>query len=327
MKNILITGGTGFIGHHIVRYFLKNTDFNFVSLDRVDLSSTIDRLYEVIKENDEWKDRVRIVWHDLKSPIGDVIAEKIGNVDYILHLAAGSHVNRSIKDPLGFVMDNVVGTVNLLEYARKYLKNLKLFLNFSTDEVFGPSPNDEKFEENDRHNPCNPYSASKSAAEQMCNSYFVTYDMPIIITHTMNVYGPRQNKEKFIPLVINRLLEGEKIQIHTDKNQTNSGSRCYLFADDAADAILFLLKNFTPGEKYNIASEYEVSNLEMAHLIARVMGKELDCEMVYPRDIRPGHDFKYSVSGEKVKQMGWRQKVSIEEGISRVVEWELNNNV
>ena len=325
MKNILVTGGTGFIGHHIVRYIFKNTDFNVISLDRIDLSSTINRLYEVVEENEKWKKRLKIVWHDLKAPLGNAVIEKIGNVDYIFHLAAGSHVDRSVKDPVGFVMDNIVGTINLLEYARHHLKNLEVFLYFSTDEVFGPASNGVKFKENDRHNPRNPYSATKSAAEQMCNAYFATYKIPVITTHTMNVYGPRQSKEKFIPMVINRLKEGKKIQIHTNKEQTKSGSRHYLYADDAAAAILFLSERATPGEKYNIASEYEVTNLQMAQTIAKIMDKELICEMVYPEDIRPGHDLRYSVSGEKVKNMGWKQKVTIEEGIERVVEWELQN--
>tara|TARA_R110000824_G_scaffold331078_1_gene517822 strand:+ start:4434 stop:5438 length:1005 start_codon:yes stop_codon:yes gene_type:complete len=320
-QNILITGGAGFIGHHIVEYLLKNTDHNIVSLDRIDTSCTLGRLSQILLENPEYRPRLKIVWHDLKSPINNHVAEEIGSIDYILHLAAGSHVDRSVKNPVGFVMDNIVGTVNLLEYARHELAaTLKIFLNFSTDEVYGPAIEGIKFKEDDRHNPCNPYSASKSAAEHMCNSYFTTYGVPVITTHTMNVYGIRQSNEKFIPLIVDKMLKGEKIQIHTDE-EGNVGSRKYLNAADVASAILFLLEKGTVGEKYNIASDEEISNLQLAATIAEIMGEALDYELKYPKETRGKNDTRYSISGQKLRALGWQQKIFLQDGLREVVKW------
>ena len=325
MKRILITGGAGFIGHHLIEYMLETTDYEIVSLDRLDVSSNLSRIHEVIKNNEEWKKRVKIVWHDLKAQLNDFVVQQIGKIDYILHLAAGSHVDRSVVNPVGFVMDNVVGTTNLLEYARHQLPDLDVFLYFSTDEVFGPAVNGTKFAEDDRHNPCNPYSASKSAAEQICNAYKVTYNMPVITTHTMNVYGIRQNKEKFIPLVIDKLKNNKKILIHSNKDKTLPGARKYLHAKDVSAAMLYLLENGNAGEKYNIASNTEVSNLELAQIIAGIMNKELDYELAYPQSTRGHNDFRYSISGEKMKKMGWAQQIKLEDGLRGIVEWVLEN--
>jgi len=322
-KNILVTGGAGFIGHHLIQFILETTDYNVVSLDRIDTSSSLSRLYDVLESNNEWKKRVRIVWHDLKAPLNEYIAKKIGTVDYILHLAAGSHVDRSIIDPVGFVMDNVVGTTNLLEYARE-LPDLKIFLNFSTDEVFGPAVNGLKFNEDDRHNPCNPYSASKSGAEQMCNAYCVSYKVPVITTHTMNVYGIRQNKEKFVPLVIHKLLKNEKIFVHADENGV-IGSRKYLNARDVSSAIMFLLKNGKIGQKYNISSSEEVDNLKLAFKIAKIMNKDLSYETIYPSKTRGVNDIRYSISGNKIKDLGWKQEIFLEQGLKEIINWYKEN--
>lgn len=321
-KTLLITGGAGFIGHHIVEHVLKTTPHKVVSMDRIDTSSSLNRLYEVVKNNEEWRQRLQIVWHDLKAPINEYVAEQIGHVDYILHLAAGSHVDRSVRNPVGFVMDNVIGTVNLLEYART-LDQLILFLNFSTDEVYGPAVEGTMFKENDRHNPCNPYSASKSAAEHMCNAYQVTYQIPLITTHTMNVYGIRQNKEKFIPLVIDSLVNNRKVFIHTDERGT-VGSRKYLNARDVAEAVMFLLAHGVPGEKYNISSDDEVSNLELAWMIAKIMDKDLSYELFNPNLTRGKNDIRYSICGQKMRDLGWSPRTLLEQGLREVVDWHLD---
>ena len=319
-KKVLITGGSGFIGHHMVEYILENTNYDLVSLDRIDTSCSLGRLQTILENNSEWRKRLKVVWHDLKAPLNNHVVEEIGEVDYILHLAAGSHVDRSVKNPLQFVYDNVVGTTHLLEYARMHTPNLKVFLNFSTDEVFGPAVKERIFKENDRHNPCNPYSASKSAAEHICNAYCVTYNVPVITTHTMNVYGIRQNKEKFIPLLIEKLTNDEEISVHVDKEGT-IGARKYLHVKDVSEAVLFLLKSGTIGEKYNISSDEEIDNLSLAQEIAKIVNKKLVYKLENPTKTRGVNDIRYSISGEKMRKLGWRPTLSIEEGLKEIVDW------
>ena len=252
-ETVLVTGGAGFIGHHVVQHLLEKTDYDVVSLDRLDISGDINRLADVVKKDPGWKSRLRVVWHDLKAPLNELVCAKIGDVSYVLHLAASSHVDRSIEDPMSFVMDNVVGTCNILDYARVKLRDsLRLFLYFSTDEVFGPAPSSTRYKENDRYNSGNPYAASKAGGEELCVAYENTYGMPIAITHTMNVFGIRQHPEKFIPLVIRSVRDGKGITIHADSTCTIPGSRFYVSAEDVADAVLFLMKNAKSGEKYNI---------------------------------------------------------------------------
>ena len=324
-NTVLVTGGAGFIGHAVIEHLLKTTDFNIVSLDRLDTSGSLDRINDIIIKNPSWKTRMRVVWHDLKAPMSKYVIHKMGEINYILHLAAGSHVNRSIKYPLEFVMDNVVGTCNLLNYAKDQCNSLKLFLYFSTDEVFGPAPPGVTFKENDRYNAKNPYSATKAGAEELCNAFANTYDLPIIITHTMNAFGPRQHLEKFIPLIIKKLQNDEMITIHSDKSGTKSSIRRYLFSADVAEAVRFLMFTHTIGEKYNVCANTEIDNLTLAKKIADLMGKKLKYELKYPSHIRPGNDFRYSVCGAKLNKMGWRQLISLEEGLEETINWYLDN--
>ena len=194
----LVTGGAGFIAHHIIDHFLKNTDWNIVTLDRLDYSGNLNRIHDVLKDYSESdQKRVRTVFHDLRAEINPLTRSFIGNVDYILHLAAASHVDRSISHPLEFVQDNIIGTANILEFARKS-DNLEMFINFSTDEIFGVAPPGVSYKERDRYNSTNPYSATKAGAEELCVAYENTYKIPMMITHTMNVFGERQAPEKFI---------------------------------------------------------------------------------------------------------------------------------
>jgi len=277
----LVTGGAGFIGHHVIRHLLASTDMDVVSLDRLDLSGCMSRLADVVAENPAWKKRLRVVWHDLKAPLNDLVARDVGPVEYVLHLAAGSHVDRSIDHPMEFVLDNVVGTCNLLDFARTKLSgSLKRFLYFSTDEVFGPAPNGVRYKENDRYNSGNPYSATKAGAEELCVAYENTYKLPIVVTHTMNVFGIRQHPEKFIPLVIKSARDGDKVLIHADATCTRAGSRFYVSANDVADAVLFLMKEARSGEKYNIVGAQETDNLQLAQMIASAVGKPLNYQLV-----------------------------------------------
>ncbi|MDA8547731.1 GDP-mannose 4,6-dehydratase [Flavobacteriaceae bacterium] len=337
MKNILITGGAGFISHHMVYYLIKNTNWNIVSLDRLDYSGNLNRLDNILSElSDEEKSRIKVVFHDLKSEINPWIKKELGDIDIILHLAAGSHVDRSIDYPMEFVLDNVVGTANILEYARLINDNkgLERFVYFSTDEIFGPAPNGIDYKENDRYNSTNPYSATKAGGEELAVAYENTYSLPVYVTHTMNVFGERQHPEKFIPMCIKKIRDGETITVHADKTKTIPGTRHYIHAEDVAEAIHFLITENIKIEidfggakcpKFNIVGPEEINNLELAQIIADAQGKELKYEMVDFHSSRPGHDLRYSLSGEKMKNLGWTPSIKLTQRIKQVVEWSLNN--
>lgn len=334
-RNVLLTGGAGFIGHHIVDYIIQNTDWKITTLDRLDYSGNLNRLFEILdKYRPEQKKRVNVVFHDLRAEINPHVAHRIGKIDTVLHVAAGSHVDRSITNPMDFVQDNVIGTVNLLEYARK-LDNLDTFLYFSTDEVFGPAPPGVRYDERARYNSSNPYAATKAAGEEMCVAYENTYKMPIMITHTMNVFGERQTPEKFIPMCIRKVKLGESITIHADKTRTKAGSRFYIHAKDVADAVHFLVTNKpkTPTDfgnasipKFNIVGAEEIDNLSLAKMVANAQEKELKYEMVDFHSSRPGHDLRYALSGDLMKSLGWEPRITFTNRIKQVSDWYLNNN-
>lgn len=333
MKTALITGGAGFIAHHLIGKLLKETDWNIISLDRLDFSGNLNRLHDLMQDfSPEDRSRVKIVYHDLKSAINPLISADIGKVDYILHLAAGSHVDRSIEYPMEFVMDNVVGTCNILDYARG-LDHLERFVYFSTDEVFGPAPDGVNYGENDRYNSTNPYSASKAGGEELAVAFENTYGLPVYITHTMNVFGERQHPEKYIPMCIKKVRDGEPITIHSDPTKTIPGSRHYIHAEDVADALLFLLREPTvvykdstgaKCPKFNIVGAEELNNLQLAQLIADIQEKELNYELIDFHSARPGHDLRYSLSGQRMKEMGWTPK-PVRDRLKQVVEWTLAN--
>lgn len=338
-KRVLLTGGAGFIGHHIVDLFLRETDWEIVSLDRLDYSGNLNRLDSVVRSYPkDVQKRVKVVWHDLKAEITDLTANFIGDINIILHLAASSHVDRSISHPMEFVMDNTVGTVHVLNYARK-LKNLERMIYFSTDEIFGIAPPGVSYKERDRYNSTNPYSASKAAAEEFCVAYENTYKLPIFITHTMNVFGERQHPEKFIPLCIRRIRDDQTIFIHSDETKTIPGSRFYIHGKDVADAMLFLLNLndeqkkliYTPDwggakcPKFNVVGKEEINNLQMVQYIAEAQGKEPKYEMIDFHTSRPGHDLRYALDGDFMRQLGWEPRISLKERIREVTQWSLNN--
>ena len=335
MKKILITGGAGFIAHHIIAHIIKNTDWEIVTLDRLDLSGNLNRLHEILDEfSVKDKQRLKIVFHDLKAEINSQIKSEIGSPDIILHLAAASHVDRSIIYPMEFVLDNVVGTVNLLDFARS-LKNLEKFAYFSTDEIFGNAPEGVSYKEYDRYNSTNPYSASKASAEEFCVAYENTYKLPIVITHTMNVFGERQHPEKFIPMTIQRVRDSEKVFIHANKEKTKAGSRHYIHALDVADGLMFILglKNYKhEGDfgnakcpKFNLVGPEEINNLDLAQKIAEVQKRELIYELIDNHSSGPGHDLRYSLSPNLLKSLGWEPKIKLSKRIEEVVDWSLKN--
>ena len=334
MKRVLITGGAGFIAHHLIGHILETTDWEIITLDRLDYSGNLNRLHDLmISFMPETKRRVKIVHHDLKAELNPLVRSEIGDVDYILHLAAGSHVDRSIDYPMEFVMDNVVGTCNILEFARLQ-PNLERFVYFSTDEIFGPAPNGIKYKEDDRYNSTNPYSATKAGGEELAVAFQNTYGLPIYITHTMNVFGERQHPEKFIPMTIKNVRDGGMVTIHSDSTRTIPGSRHYIHAEDVASAVLFLVNykgKFEPTwggakcPKFNIVGSEELNNLQLAQIIAEAQDKELKYELVDFHSARPGHDLRYALDGEKMKSIGWTPAKSVRERIADVTKWTLAN--
>lgn len=315
----LITGGAGFIGHHLVEYLLARTDWQLTLVDRLDCSGNLNRLAEVGAAKNP---RVRFVFHDLRAPINDQLAAQIGEHDYILHLAAATHVDRSIDDPMAFVLDNVVGTTNALDFAR--LVGCERFVNFSTDEVFGPAPAGVSYREDDRYNAGNPYAATKAGAVQMGVAYHNTYGVPVITTHTMNVIGERQHPEKFVPMTISKAAAGEVVTIHADKTRTRAGSRFYIHAQDVAKAVDIILTRGKVGEKYNIVGERETDNLELAQMIASHVGKPLRYDMVDFHSSRPGHDLRYALDGAKMRALGFAPR-SIDTALGDITRFTLTN--
>lgn len=338
---ILITGGCGFIGHHFVEHFLKETDYDIVIVDNLTYAALgFDRVRDIKAYDDK---RVQVLTTDITSPISIGIEKEVKDVNYILHLAAETHVDNSIRDPMSFVYANVVGTANMLQLARKVAdknSDFRAFQYFSTDEIFGPALREgeeipfDKFNnqglyhqrtygEWDRYNSTNPYSASKAGGEELCLAWANTYGLPLFITHTMNCFGERQHPEKFIPKVIRYVMEGKTIKIHADPTKQKSGSRFYVHARNVANAVHFLMENFEQREKYNIVGEKEVSNLELALMIADFLEKPLHYEMVDFHSSRPGHDLRYALLGYKMDKMGWKVPLLFEESLKATVLWSI----
>lgn len=331
-KRILITGGSGFIGSHLVNYILENrTDWDIVLLERLGHSGTFHRLYnfESFRVNEiEETGRVDVVWHDLRSPINDFVKKKIGEVDYIVHMAASTHVDRSIENPMDFVLDNVVATANLLDFSRT-LSDLKMFINFSTDEVFGPAPFGYNHKESDQHLPSNPYSATKSGARQLAYSYFVTYKLPTVTTYTLNNFGETQHPEKFIPRTISSIMNGEEMPMYatTDENGNvkEISSRFWVYAKNTADAVCYILENGKVGEDYNIVGFDEYNILDLANRISDIIGKPLKPKFVGFYNARPGHDLRYALDGTKLKELGWNPVSNFDEALRQTVEWTIQH--
>jgi len=327
---LLLTGGTGFIGHHIVEHLLKNTDWQIVIIDRLSYAASLERLVDIdIWEREKY--RVKFVWHDLRSSVSDTISNIIGSVDYIWHLAAESHVDRSLVDSIPFIMSNVVGTANLLEYARK-LSGLRRFIYFSTDEVFGPAPQGVFYKEGDVCNPSNPYAASKEGAEAIAKSFAFSFGLPVTITRTMNVFGERQHPEKFLPKTIRSILNGDVILIHGLPKSVSS--RCWIHARNIGSALIYITNNGEFISKklqddrqngiYHIVGE-ERSVLDLANRVSMIINnRELgdnEIEYVNFHSTRPGHDLRYALSGSKLEDSGFKYSVDLDSSFERTVKW------
>lgn len=327
-KRVLLTGIAGFVGSHILSHLLKNTDWDIVGI----ASWTHKGLPSRILDDENYqnnKERVTVLTHDLIAPFTEDVKKKIGHIDIILNIASDSHVDRSITDPVPFVKNNVALVLTMLEFAKEVKP--ELFLQFSTDEVYGQAPIGVNHKEWSPIVPSNPYSASKAAQEAIAISYWRTYGVPLIITNTMNVFGERQDKEKFVQLCIERALSGEKLSIHSYPDGKTAGSRFYIHARNVADAILHIVKHIEPQmypkyelpQRFNVVGEKEVDNLTMAQLIAGFVGKPLNYKLINFHSSRPGHDCRYALDGQKLADAGWMPKISFEESLKRTVDFAL----
>lgn len=336
-KTILITGGAGFVGHHCIEHLLKNTDWRIVVLDSLNYAGNMNRITELNSSNggDMNKitdieifdpNRVKFVWHDLRAPISATIHKLVGKLDYLVHFAAESHVDRSLKDSIPFVMSNVVGTANLLEYLKRYQPQCKTLI-FSTDEVFGSAPEGVYFKEDDRFRPSNPYSGSKAGEEMIAFSFAHAFGLPISIIRSMNIVGERQHPEKFLPKTIKAILENKKVILH-GREKNDLSSRCWIHARNVADGLFFLLDKAKREEFYHIVGE-ERTVLEIADWICEVIkGRKLkDNEIAWLdyHTARPGHDKRYALSGEKMAKMGWKPPVDLEKSVKKTVKWTLKH--
>jgi len=331
-KHIILSGASGFVGHHLLEHILNNTDWTVSTIDRLGDTTNkgFDRLREIGAFNNP---RVNTLTYDLVNPIGAGLKKELGNPDYILHVAASSHVDNSIVKPVEFFKNNTESTLTMLEYARG-VKGLKKFLYFSTDEVYGTAITGVNHKEGARFNPGNPYSASKAASECLCYAYSNTYRLPIVITNSMNIIGERQHPEKFVPLVINSIRNGSLVKIHADSTKQHPGTRFYIHARNVADGILYVLNetNETLDNidaslgKFNIVGEVELDNLELAQKIHKnVNGNKLLYQLVDFHSTRPGHDLRYALDGTKMNDLGWKPPVDFDDSLEKTVKWTLDN--
>jgi dTDP-glucose 4,6-dehydratase len=323
-KHVLVTGSAGFVPANLVEHLLKNTDWTIVGLDRLDTFSNLRRVGDVLDFHPEFRKRFKFVWWDLKAPITQNIAAELGKVNYIFHLAASSHVDDSITNPLGYCYDNVVGSVNIFDYARQ-LDSLEYIQSFGTDEVYGNAAIGQSYKEEDRYLPRNPYAAFKAGCDHVAYAYHATYGLPIVITNCTNIIGAKQDRRKYLPLVINKLLDDEELLIHCYPGCKQAGSRQYVHARNVAAACLFLVDKAIKGDKYNLPGQCELDNLEFAQIIAKYVGKPLKYKMVDFHSNRPGHDHRYSLDGTKLRSMGFEYPVEFEVGLEKTVKWYLDN--
>lgn len=327
-KRVFLTGASGFIGSHFLNHLLERTDWEIVC--PVTFRHKGDSLRLDIDDFDPG--RVHVVYHDLCGPISERMAAKLGDIDVIFSVAADSHVDRSITAPVPFIKNNVDIALTVLEYAR--LVKPTAFFQISTDETYGPAGPGLFHPEWSPTLPSNPYSSSKACQEAIAISYWRTYNVPVIITNTMNNFGERQDEEKFVPKVIASAVHGWTVPIHVDPATGLPGSRHYLHARNHADALLFLAENVIPGmfpkverpDRYNVVGSREMDNLEMAQYVASLVGRELAYETVDAHSSRPGHDPRYALDGQKLHRLGWRPPIDFASSLARTVRWTLAHN-
>lgn len=327
MKNLLITGGAGFIGSHVVRLFVnKYPDYHIVNLDKLTYAGNLANLTDIEKSAN---------YTFLKGDITDAPFIQRLFEDYkfdgVIHLAAESHVDRSITNPMEFIMTNIVGTVNLLNAARSIWANKmegKLFYHISTDEVYGSLGSEGKFLETTPYDPRSPYSASKASSDHLVRAYNHTFGVPVIISNCSNNYGPYQFPEKLIPLFIHNIRNKKPLPVYGK----GENIRDWLYVEDHAIAIDMLFHGGRPGETYNIGGNNEWKNIDLIHKLCDIMDKQLgrtpgeSAELItYVKD-RAGHDLRYAIDASKIKdELQWEPSVKFTEGFEQTVEWYLAN--
>jgi dTDP-glucose 4,6-dehydratase len=327
-KNILITGGAGFIGSHVVRRFVNNyPNYRIYNLDALTYAGNLENLKDIeTKEN----------YTFIKGNICDIdLVDKIfqeNNIDTVIHLAAESHVDRSITDPLSFVQTNVIGTVTLLNAARKFWNNNyegKLFYHVSTDEVYGSLGETGFFYETTPYDPRSPYSASKASSDHLVMSFYHTYNLPVVISNCSNNYGPNHFPEKLIPLSIHNIIQNKPLPIYGKGENV----RDWLYVIDHANAIDTILHKGKIGETYNIGGHNEWTNIELIRLLCKIMDEKLGREkgsseklITFVTD-RAGHDLRYAIDATKLKEeLGWSPSLQFEEGLNKTIDWYLENS-
>ena len=322
-KRILCTGGCGFIGSHFVEHVLRNTDWEIVVWDKLTYAANgMDRLRDIEAFDDG---RVHVLTCDFSEPLSPGVLQETGEVQYVIHIGAETHVDRSIEDAEPFVRANVLGTMRVLDFARRQ-NNLRRFIQFVTDEVYGPAPDDVAYKEGDAYNPTNPYSATKAGAAELALAYRNTHRIPVVCVFPMNCFGERQHPEKFVPKIIRAVLNGETVPIHASADRKVAGSRYWIHARNVADAVLFLLReteNRPP--KCHIVGQSEIDNLTMAQRIAKLVGKPLYHRMVNFHESRPGHDLRYALCGDLLHDLGWRAPKPLDQSLDKTIRWTLEH--
>lgn len=343
MKKVLLTGVGGFVGSHCLKYFMANTDWYIIGIDSFRHKGTYSRLNEV--ENLD-PSRFKLIKHDLTVPFDNqvenvLMSRKINDrglvteekIDYIISMASDSAVERSVSDPGACWRNNTELAYNMLELARRIKP--KIYFHVSTDEIYGDCAEGYAHPEWDTILPSNPYAASKAAQEALAISYWRSYDVPVVITNCMNLIGTWQDKEKFLPKIIWKIATGQEMEIYADikpGSEPKIGSRFYLHCENHADVFKFLSNKpfsmYNQGahrpDRYNVVGEVELTNLEMAQAVAKIMGKPLKYKLISSESARRGYDRRYALEGGKLQSMGWKAPVEFYDGLEKIVKWTMD---